>query len=813
MEERERRVLERHREELVSDIADVEPILDRLVSTGVFRANDDNVQLVRSEKTPLMQARKLLDILPSRGDGAFNHFVGALSSGRSQLAEVLESSLTEMVDVPGTGSDTVDSHRLQPGEFEPLTPPHPTACKLQRALRKFHSRKARCLPLFDFQSGGESIGLDEVFVTLSTLDFRELQAMFAETKRLSADEVRELASKTWSERRENVKEITELKRLLRLSNGELADGTLLLAQAAGGKTLTLMKIASLWAEGKEEILQQFEFVFYVSGRDEEALKGKSAIDVLRLDEFDLDSSEQAEMVKYLSENSDKVLVLLDGADEGGDLWTKSKGLEKIFERKGSLRNCSFVVSSRPCEAAYQLIPVCDQHFHLAGLNDQRLGELLVRRLGEADGRAVASELKQAKWSQLRALMKETPLIANMVATLRLDGQPLPSTRTELYTVMVVNMVRRATAKSRKGSMAADTLDDLPAEEKTALANIGQVALKGLKRQRYVFNLEKEVQPVCGDAAQRLGIVEEFRTVSVRGQRHEVQFSHLTFQEYMAAYRVTHSANVESELESCRQAIGLGEETVAFWRFVGGMLGREKVKVLMSFLSRSVTDRERRSSGERLLFQMSCFAEAMDQPNMNDTTAEEGSANPIQEATPAFLPRAVDLSNQCLSLSDFHTLGVSLFHSSYVTKLDLSTTGLNTDRVEALCAPGGLQHVHCLRVSYNPGLHGEGVARLANALGKSGRLRDFRVARCSLDINDCAALKHILITNKNLNGLDLYGNTLSADALRSLHSNLASSQLRLLHLGRTSSDAEGARVISEVLSPIPIWSKCPCVKTR
>ena len=56
-------------------------------------------------------------------------------------------------------------------------------------------------------------------------------------------------------------------------------------------------------------------------------------------------------------------------------------------------------------------------------------------------------------------------------------------------------------------------------------------------------LEKEVQPVCGDAAQRLGFVEEFQTVSVRGQRHEVQFSHLTFQEYLAAYLVTHSANV------------------------------------------------------------------------------------------------------------------------------------------------------------------------------------------------------------------------------------------------------------------------------
>ena len=148
---------------------------------------------------------------------------------------------------------------------------------------------------------------------------------------------------------------------------------------------------------------------------------------------------------------------------------------------------------------------------------------------------------------------------------------------------------------------------------------------------------------------------------------------------------------ESELRTADKRLAWGRDSSVL-AFVSGMLGREKVKVLMSFLTRSETDRERRSSGEHLLFQMSCFAEAMDQPHTDDTTAAEGSASPIQEATLAFLPRAVDLSNQLLSLSDFHTLAVSLSHSSHVTQLDLSTTCLNTDRVEALCAPGGLQHV-------------------------------------------------------------------------------------------------------------------------
>ena len=197
--------------------------------------------------------------------------------------------------------------------------------------------------------------------------------------------------------------------------------------------------------------------------------------------------------------------------------------------------------------------------------------------------------------------------------------------------------------------------------------------------------------------------------------------------------------------------------------------------------------------------MSCFAEAMEQPYTEDTTGGgEWSASSIQEATLAFLPRAVDLSGQLLSLSDFHALGVSLSYSSHVTELDLSTTGLNTDRVEALCAPGGLQHVHCLKAEYNPTLHGDGMATLANALGNNGQLLEINVSWCSLDINDCAALRHIVITNKNLNTLDLYWNTLSADALRSLQQTLASSQLRLLSLGRTSMGAEGARLIGEIL---------------
>ena len=129
-------------------------------------------------------------------------------------------------------------------------------------------------------------------------------------------------------------------------------------------------------------------------------------------------------------------------------------------------------------------------------------------------------------------------------------------------------------------------------------------------------------------------------------------------------------------------------------------------MLMSFLSRSEAAMKRRSSGELLLFQMSCFAEAMAQPCTNDTTLRWGVAcQVVSHACVSFESSGFFH----LSESEFHDLGVSLPYSSHVIELDLFATGLNADRVETLSSPGGLKHVLCLKASNNPRLHGEGLA--------------------------------------------------------------------------------------------------------
>ena len=154
-------------------------------------------------------------------------------------------------------------------------------------------------------------------------------------------------------------------------------------------------------------------------------------------------------------------------------------------------------------------------------------ELLHRRLGEEGASRLSDELKQAKWSQLRAMMSESPLVANMVTALASSSATLPRSMTELYTVMVVNMVRRSAAKAER-CIVQGALEDIPAGAKATLLSIGKLALDGLRKGRHVFHLEKDVRPTCGELSQLFGLLEEFRTVSLRGECHEAQFLHLTF---------------------------------------------------------------------------------------------------------------------------------------------------------------------------------------------------------------------------------------------------------------------------------------------
>ncbi|XP_078691693.1 tripartite motif-containing protein 75-like [Branchiostoma floridae x Branchiostoma belcheri] len=80
-------LLKSNREKLVDKIRDVKPFLDRLLQHGeIVREEYDSIV---AEKTPQDRARALLDVVATKGLGAFHHFRKHLKKVNSELEEVL----------------------------------------------------------------------------------------------------------------------------------------------------------------------------------------------------------------------------------------------------------------------------------------------------------------------------------------------------------------------------------------------------------------------------------------------------------------------------------------------------------------------------------------------------------------------------------------------------------------------------------------------------------------------------------------------------------------------------------------------------
>lgn len=79
MEEEHRNILRKHREVLVRDLEPLK-LLNRLEVLG-----DDDRELVKAKKTRSEQAEELLDMLPRKGEDAFQNFITALCNGSQKF--------------------------------------------------------------------------------------------------------------------------------------------------------------------------------------------------------------------------------------------------------------------------------------------------------------------------------------------------------------------------------------------------------------------------------------------------------------------------------------------------------------------------------------------------------------------------------------------------------------------------------------------------------------------------------------------------------------------------------------------------------
>lgn len=122
MDKKHRELLRRNRERLVEDLEALS-LLSYLYQEHTLSEND--VDLIKAERTRSSQAEKLLDIVPKRGPQAFHTFCRALERGDGQ------NHLVALLKTPGSApqgmnecASVIHSNYCNPKDF--LSAPAPT---------------------------------------------------------------------------------------------------------------------------------------------------------------------------------------------------------------------------------------------------------------------------------------------------------------------------------------------------------------------------------------------------------------------------------------------------------------------------------------------------------------------------------------------------------------------------------------------------------------------------------------------------------------------------------------------------------------
>ena len=354
-----------------------------------------------------------------------------------------------------------------------------------------------------------------------------------------------------------------------------------------GKTTFCLKLAYDWAHGNipsECSFPKFEFVFLLKCRDIDG----DIMEAIREQLLPRDMEKSVEKLLHLMKdirNREKLmLIILDGLDE---LPEKSRHhVDELLHRR-ILAFCYVLATTRQ-ERGIEVRKnvVFDIHLEIKGYTESDSIAYIRRHFETIDqspkGEKLIEEMQQNTF--LHAL-RNNPLNLLLLCVVYEDYEgKLPSSRTELYQVIVQCLLRRYCAKRNLPAPEDDSVLE-KMFEKEILA-LGELAWLCLLSDRYGFRENELVEferKYPGLVARELGLLYKEESLKRLKPQHEYCFLHKTFQEYVAAAYIAQKLrnqkfNVFKHLNISFDDIVTKYPQVSI--FVSGMLG-EKATVLFT----------------------------------------------------------------------------------------------------------------------------------------------------------------------------------------------------------------------------------------
>ena len=411
-----------------------------------------------------------------------------------------------------------------------------------KLLRREYNRRAQLRPLF--WDNTIQLPLEKVYTRLKIVS-RERGSNQGETKRWSdviwAEDSRR--DEVWVEARANKANPCDLFGMLKENKNVM---TIVEGSPGIGKTTFCLKLAYEWANQSSSAASfpEFELVLLLKCRDIDGDLTEAMTEQLFPKDMSKDARE--ELLRFLEDikNQERVLIILDGLDE---LAEKSKHyLDDLLHRKRWA--CCYVLATTRQEKGIEVrkqpefvfnlflqikgftledsFEYIKRHFKIAGPEHSSKGEKLIEEI---------------KKNALLQNLQTNPLNLLLLCVVYEDHEgELPSSRTDLYHVIVVCLLRRYCAKHNVKASKKDR--DLETQFKRDIRCLGKLAWNCLLNDRYSF-FEEELEELERRneklVARQLGLIYKEESLKRLKPQHEYCFLHKLFQEYLAASYIAH----------------------------------------------------------------------------------------------------------------------------------------------------------------------------------------------------------------------------------------------------------------------------------
>nr|XP_004057684.3 nucleotide-binding oligomerization domain-containing protein 2 isoform X2 [Gorilla gorilla gorilla] len=334
-----------------------------------------------------------------------------------------------------------------------------------------------------------------------------------------------------------------------------ADTVLVVGEAGSGKSTLLQRLHLLWAAGRD--FQEFLFVFPFSCRQLQCMAKPLSVRTLLFEHCCWPDVGQEDIFQLLLDHPDRVLLTFDGFDEFKFRFTDRErhcsptdptSVQTLLFNllQGNLlKNARKVVTSRPAAVSAFLRKYIRTEFNLKGFSEQGIELYLRKRHREPGVADRLIRLLQAT-SALHGLC-HLPVFSWMVSKchqeLLLQEGGSPKTTTDMYLLILQHFLLHATPPDSASQGLGPSLlrGRLP-----TLLHLGRLALWGLGMCCYVFSAQQLQAAQVSPDDISLGFLVHAKGV-VPGSMAPLEFLHITFQCFFAAFYLALSADVPPAL--------------------------------------------------------------------------------------------------------------------------------------------------------------------------------------------------------------------------------------------------------------------------